>query len=379
MGSAMQDHPFDPPGLVGFCDKPSGAAMKPWNRREFAKCAITAGALLGGGATEIFALAIRPPTPADSSDRYKGVDPELVAAVRSWTQLVLTPETLAAARRAPLLPPLPQPMPQPIERHIPGAAGSPDVHITIVDPAPERKNKPVFLHTHGGGYVLPNSGLYPLIQSIARDCGCVVVSVDYRMAPDAHFPSSLDDNYAGLLWTYRNADELGIDRTRIAIGGESAGGGHAAALAIRARDLAEVPVIFQCLLYPMLDDRTGSSRPVPSSMGKFIWNAQCNRFGWTALLGVPAGSMKVPAGSVPARVENLAGLPPAWIGTGSIDLFAEEDIAYAGRLLAAGVPTELAVFPGGYHAFDIIVPQAGVSKRFTASWTSALRRAFATG
>jgi acetyl esterase/lipase len=315
--------------------------------------------------------------PSTSKD-FSLVDPELRSAVKAWQQIVLTPELLAQARKTPLLAPLPAPMPQPVDRTIPGHAGSPDVHIVIVDPAPEKKNKPVLLHTHGGGYVLANTALYPFIQNIAQQCHCVVVSVDYRMAPDTHFPGSLEDNYAALRWVYANAAMLGVDRARIAVGGESAGGGHAAALAIRARDRGEVPVIFQVLLYPMLDDRTGSSRAVPPAIGRFIWNVQCNRFGWSALLGVPAGSVSVPAGSVPARVENLAGLPPAWIGVGSIDLFVEEDIEYARRLIQAGVSTELAVYPGGYHAFDLIVPAAAVSKRFTESWMSALRRAFAT-
>ena len=137
--------------------------------------------------------------------------------------------------------------------------------------------------------------------------------------------------------------------------------------------------MFQVLLYPMLDDRTGSSKAVPASMGQFVWNAACNRFGWSALLGMPAGSAQVPAGSVPARVDDLSGLPPAWIGVGSIDLFADEDVLYARRLMDAGVATELNLFPGGYHGFDLLVPEAKVSQRFTESWRSALRRAFAAG
>jgi hypothetical protein len=126
-------------------------------------------------------------------------------------------------------------------------------------------------------------------------------------------------------------------------------------------------------------DRTGSTRQVPPYIGQFVWNAGSNRFGWTSLLGVPAGSPTVPAGAVPARVENLAGLPPAFIGVGAIDLFVDEDVEYARRLINAGVPTELHVIPGAYHGFDLLVPDAAVSKRFTESWIVALRRAFATG
>lgn len=346
--------------------------MKQLNRREFTLRALAASAASASFAPLSSTLL------ADPRDPYRLVDPELVPPLRSWSQLVLTPDLLARERKLPLLPPLPAPAPQPIEKRIPGPAGAPDVHITVVDPSPGEKNRPVLLHTHGGGMVLANIDLYPFIQTIAMECHCVVVSVDYRMAPETSYFGSIADNYAALKWVHANADQLGIDRARIAVGGESAGGGHAALLAIHARDRAEIPLCFQLLIYPMLDDRTGSSRPAPPSIGEFIWNAQCNRFGWTAFLGQPAGSVNAPPNSVPARVENLAGLPPAWIGVGAIDLFVNEDIEYGRRLIDAGVATELNVYPGGYHAFDLLVPNASLSKQFTASWNGALRRAFAT-
>jgi acetyl esterase/lipase len=198
------------------------------------------------------------------------------------------------------------------------------------------------------------------------------------MAPETRFPGSLDDNYAALRWMHTNAQELGIDVSRIALKGESAGGGHAAALAIAARDRGEFPLCLQVLIYPMLDDRTGSSRRLPTQFGKYAWTPENNRYGWTALLGRPAGADTVPANSVPARVANLAGLAPAFIGVGSIDLFALEDIDYAQRLITAGVPTELSLVPGGFHGFDLIVPQASLSIQFTKAWNEAIRRAFAT-
>ena len=350
--------------------------MNPWTRRQFACNVVAAGATLSSASSVL--LAASSSLPGTPVAPLSLVDPELRSALEGWPQLVLSPASLATARKVPLLPPLPPPMPQPAERQIPGPAGAPDVHITLIDPNPGQKNRPVLVHTHGGGMVLPNSALYPLIQTIAHNCRCVVVSVDYRMAPETKFVGSIADNYAALKWVYANADTLGIDRSRIAVGGESAGGGHAALLAIRARDLGEIPICFQLLIYPMLDDRTGSSRPEPPTAGKFIWNAQCNRFGWTAFLGQPAGSATVPPNSVPARVANLDSLPPAWIGAGSIDLFVDEDVEYARRLIDAGVSTQLDVFPGGYHAFDLLVSHAAVSQRFCESWTSALRRAFAT-
>ncbi|MGA7915616.1 MAG: alpha/beta hydrolase, partial [Candidatus Acidiferrales bacterium] len=265
-----------------------------------------------------------------------------------------------------------------LERHIPGPAGAPDLRLVIVDPAPGTKGRPALLHMHGGGFVSGFAGQFnPFLQAVAQHCGCLVVSVDYRLAPETHFPGSLEDNYTALRWLYKSSDELGVDRQRIAIGGESAGGSHAALLAIAARDRREIPILFQLLIYPALDDRTGSTRQPPPSIGQFVWNAGSNRFAWTSFLGVPAGSPAVPAGAVPARVENLAGLPPAFIGVGALDLFVDEDVEYARRLINAGVPTELLVMPSAYHGFDVLVSDAAVSKRFTESWMVALRRAFA--
>lgn len=215
-----------------------------------------------------------------------------------------------------------------------------------------------------------------MVQEIAAAVDCVVVSVDYRLTPETPFPGSLEDNYAGLKWLYENSAELGVDRSKIAVLGESAGGGHAAMLAVAARDRGEVPVAFQCLIYPMLDDRTGSTRPVPSHIGTLLWTSELNRFGWTALLGVRAGSSRVLNGAVPARIENLRGLPPTFIGVGSIDLFVREDIEYAQRLIDAGVPTVLQVVPGAYHAFEVIVPAASASKQFKATINAALVNAF---
>ncbi len=202
--------------------------------------------------------------------------------------------------------------------------------------------------------------------------------VDPELLPTLkQFPAF--DFSAEMVSKFRQTPELGIDRSRIAVGGESAGGGHAASLAIHARDRNEVPIVFQLLIYSQLDDRTGSSHPAPPAIGQFMWTASANRFAWSSLLGVPAGSSKVPVAAVPARVASVASLPPAWIGVGSIDLFAEEDMEYARRLVHAGVATELLVVCGAFHGFDLLVPDAEVSQQFSASWKSALRKAFATG
>jgi acetyl esterase/lipase len=271
------------------------------------------------------------------------------------------------------------PAPAVVKRSIPGPKGAPEVVIYMTGAVPGAM-KPVVLHMHGGGYIGGSAeSSCRDIQDLAVTHDCVAVTVEYRLAPETTFPGSLEDNYAALRWLYANASELGVDRTRIAVKGESAGGGHAAALTIAARHRGEFPICLQVLIYPALDDRTGSSVNVPPYIGKYIWTSQYNRFAWTSLLGMPAGSPRVPRGSVPARVKNLAGLAPAWIGVGSIDLFSNEDVEYGRRLLEAGVPTEIQLVPGGYHGFDIFVPQAPLTMAFTQAWNAALRRAFAIG
>ena len=351
-------------------------------RRDFA--IHTAGFGLAMGIRPLATLAEAEqaaravPSPA-VADPYSVVDPELLPALRQYPAYDLSAEMVGKFRQLPGVPPNPAPAPQPVERHIPGPPGAPEVRLWIVDPAPLEKSKPVLLHMHGGGFMMTDPLLMPELQGIAADCHCVVVSVDYRLAPETRYPGSLEDNYAALKWVHVHAAELGIDRSRIAVGGESAGGGHAANLAIHARDRNEVPIVFQLLIYPQLDDRTGSTRAAPPAIGHFMWTASANRLAWSSLLGVPAGSSGVPAAAVPARVASVDGLPPAWIGVGSIDLFVEEDTEYAHRLIHAGIATELLVVPGAFHGFDLLVPDAEASKQFSASWKAALRKAFATG
>ncbi len=215
----------------------------------------------------------------------------------------------------------PQAAPAVREQKIPGKTGDPDVHVYVIGDQPGA-SKPLLLHMHGGGYVAgsPLANLTTL-QKISSEHDCVVVTVDYRLAPETPFPGALEDNYAALRWAHNASKSLGIDTNRIAIKGESAGGGHAAALAFAVRERKEFKICQQILIYPMLDDRTGSTRRVPPYIGQIIWTEQKNRFGWSSLLGVPAGSSHVPQGSVPGRIIDLSNLPPTFIGFGSIDLF----------------------------------------------------------
>jgi acetyl esterase/lipase len=264
----------------------------------------------------------------------------------------------------------------PVARHtIPVSARVPAVTLYVINAG--GKDRPAILHTHGGGFVLGTAASeVPGKQAMARELDCVIVTVDYALAPEATYAVSVAQNYAALKWLHANARELGVDRARIAVMGESAGGGHAALLAIAARDRGEVPVMFQCLVYPMLDDRTGSTRMPSWPIGQLAWDAPANRFGWRSFLGRAPGTAGVPAAAVPARTASLRGLPPAFIGVGSIDLFVDEDIAYATRLVDAGAPTELNIVPGAFHGFDGAGAATSIARQFTRAKMNALGRAF---
>ena len=313
--------------------------------------------------------------PAGVTDPFALVDPELLATAKALPPTTISKATLPMMRARPGMPPKPAPAPQPVMKTIPGPKGAPDVSVMVIDGTGGQKGCPAYLHMHGGGFVGGRVDGNPAsLQDIAATCGALVVSVDYRLAPETPFPGALEDNYAALKWMNLNAASLGIDPKRIAIGGESAGGGHAAMLAIAARDRGEYALAFQLLIYPMLDDRTGSTKPAPEHIGHFLWNSGSNRFGWESLLGMAPGSANPPAGSVPARVKDLSGLPPTFISVGALDLFVDEDVDYARRLIAAGVSTELLVVPGAYHGFNGLVPKASVSVRFNAQALNALKR-----
>ena len=194
--------------------------------------------------------------------------------------------------------------------------------------------------------------------------------MDYRLAPEHPIPAPLDDCYAALKWLHEQADEMGIDRGRIGIGGESAGGGLAAALAIKARDAGQYAICHQHLTYPMLDNLTGTeSQPGDAYVGEFIWTRERNQFGWASFLGDAAHE----APQVPARVVSYAGLPHTWMMTASLDLFRDENFAYAQNLLAAGVSTELVCYEGACHGFQMI-PGTEVGKRYIRDHRAALAR-----
>jgi acetyl esterase/lipase len=226
------------------------------------------------------------------------------------------------------------------------------------------------LYIRGGGYVIGTAELGdPFCARLAQHLGVVVAAVDYRLAPEHPYPTPLEDAHAALRWL---AEQPEVDAERIALVGDSAGGGLAAALALLVRDRGEIRPVLQALSYPMLDDRTTDGGVDPRVLR--MWNQRSNRFGWNAYLGDLAGG-EVPATAAPARAEDLAGLPATWIGVGTNDLFHAENVAWARRLEAVGVPCELFVVEGAYHGFDGVEPRAEVSRAFLRARVDALRDA----
>jgi acetyl esterase/lipase len=237
-----------------------------------------------------------------------------------------------------------------VEHEVDAAAG---VVVRVLSPAGATASKrPAVFWIHGGGYIIGNRFMDDSRSSTwVRELDCVVTSVEYRLAPEHPFPMPLEDCYAGLRWVHDHAAELGIDADRLGIGGLSAGGGLAAALAILARDRGGPRVGFQLLDSPMLDDR----QVTPSSRADWlvVWTRDSNTFGWRSYLGDLYGRADIPDPAVPARVGDLTGLPPALVIVGAADGFCDEDIVYAARLNQAGVPAELHVYPGAPHGFAI--------------------------
>jgi acetyl esterase/lipase len=233
--------------------------------------------------------------------------------------------------------------------------------------------RPALLWIHGGGYVIGRAQQDDgVCRRFADELGIVVASVDYRLAPEAPFPAALDDCLAAL---QHLAVDPSVDAERIAVGGASAGGGLAAALALRARDEGGPALAFQLLAYPMIDDRTAVRGDLDATHVR-AWSPTSNVLGWRSYLGTRSpGAEDVPPLAAPARAQDLTGLPPAWIGVGTMDLFHDEDQAYAARLDESGVPCSLTVVPGAFHGFDILVPWAGVSRDFGAAQRDALRAA----
>jgi acetyl esterase/lipase len=257
-----------------------------------------------------------------------------------------------------------------------------DVPVTSVDgvaiivrlyvPADARSPAPAVLNIHGGGLVMLSVDADDRrCIAVAEKNKAVVVSVDYRLAPEHPFPIPLEDCWAALVWLDACADDLGVDRGRLAVMGSSAGGGLAAALTMMARDRSGPSLSYQHLVYPMLDDRS-TTRSSGMVTDPRAWNHHANAIAWRAYTSVCAGD--VPAWAAPARSTDLSGLPPCYLCVGDLDLFVDEDVAYAQALMAAGVSVELHVYPGAFHGSPGIVPGASLSRRWAADEMASLAR-----
>ncbi|KIE51710.1 MAG: hypothetical protein MB53_02520 [marine actinobacterium MedAcidi-G2A] len=258
------------------------------------------------------------------------------------------------------------------EAQIPGIGADPDVPIRIYKPESLPPNAPGLVWIHGGGMVLGSAEMDDAgSAAIAEQHQCVVISVDYRLAPENPYPAPLHDCYAALKWFAKNANSLGVSSDRIAIGGASAGGGLAAGTALMARDKGGPNLIFQLLVFPMLDHRNET----PSSFGTSdtrVWNREANIIAWEAYLN---NIEPIPSYASPSITDDLSGLPPTYINVGTLDIFVDEDIDYAARLSQAGVPVELHVYPGAFHGSNGFVAESSLSLRWAADQSAALEAA----
>ena len=296
------------------------------------------------------------------------LDPEVAEAIKMVPFGELTAEVLPPLRVR-----FEMPVSDRVERIDRELPGDPAVSVRVHRTKGDDGVLPCVYSIHGGGYVLGTNLMDdPILDELCTTLGLAGVSVEYRLAPETPYPGPLEDCYTGLRWTYEHAGELGIDPACIGVMGVSAGGGLAAALCLLARDRGEVPVAFQLLDQPMLDDRqiTPSSR----EDGLAVWSRNSNTFGWKAYLGDLYGRDDVPPTAAPARATDLSGLPPTFVSVGAADGFRDEDIDYAVRLNRAGVPTELHVYPGACHGFNVIARDAPVSKQSMGNMNDWLRK-----
>lgn len=285
--------------------------------------------------------------------------------------IVARRETAAQLMAAVEIPPNPNVTHE--DRTVPGPEGAPDISVRVYRPANATGTLPGIYFIHGGGMILGSvESENAAAEAICEQVGAVVVSVEYRLAPENPHPAQSEDCYAGLVWMARNAAELGFAPDRLAVYGGSAGGGLTIAVVLLARDRGFPAIRFQMPIYPMIDDtnETPSSHEI-TDIG--VWDRAGNIEAWQWYLG----NGKPDQYAAPTRAEDLSGLPPAFIDVGTVDLFRDEDIAFAMRLMQAGVPTELHVNPGAYHASEALAPEAELSRRIWERRYDALRRGLA--
>lgn len=305
-------------------------------------------------------------------------DLNLLSAVKLDPELMKTKEGLAQINRA-FLKAANEDKIQPDAKFTAPADGNRsavDLYLFRPDNA-KNTRLPVIYFIHGGGYLVGNARQNNAsLSELANLNHVAVVSVEYRLASDAAFPADIDDVYHGLSYLLKNADKFNIDADKVIIMGESAGGGLAARLGLKVRDKGEFKLKGQVLIYPMLDYRTGSEQSLYHSpnTGEFVWTPELNQLGWTML----KGDQTIPESEMPyysaATAKDLTGLPRTYMMVGDLDLFANEDIEYANRLVQAGVKTDFQLFSGVYHAFELFNPESPQTKEYKASRTEAIKR-----
>ena len=303
------------------------------------------------------------------------LDPELLPALQALRPRV-DPGEQPEAARAELLEKLGSGGPEhpAVERrdeHVAGPDG--DVRVRLYLPRGRgAEPAPGLYWIHGGGFVMGTIEMDDLLcDSFVARFGCVVCSVEYHLAPEHPYPAGINDCHLGLTWFFDQARRLGVDSARIGIGGISAGGGLTAATSLLARDRGQVRVAFSLAVCAQLDDRhiTRSSTSIHDLR---VWNTQTSKSAWSAYLRDVGDD--VPPYAAPARATDLSGLPPTFLLVGELDPFCDENIEYARRLIESGVPTELHVYPGAYHGFEVLAPDARVSRSALAARDSALER-----
>jgi acetyl esterase len=302
------------------------------------------------------------------------LDPELAPLLANAAPLFDGEARLPAQRRAVVeaFQRMAGPAPAPRIIRLARRAGPGDIELRLFATGGKRPAAAIYT-MHGGGFVMGSAAMMDAENwRLAEDNQATVVAVDYRLAPETSFPGPLEDCYAGLVWLFENAASLGVDRNRVVIMGESAGGGLAAATMLMARDRNEVRPAAQLLVYPMLDHRTAGS-PHASETGPMGWMVPFVRFGWSAMQGTYAIDDERATYFSPALADDLSDLPPTFIAVGALDLFAEESLEYARRLLRAGVPVECHVYPGAVHGFDKF-RGTSIAKQFQYDQQQALTR-----
>ena len=308
------------------------------------------------------------------------IDPQLLSILKQMPSLETSPETLAIMREALSGWKLSAPKATDVHReeHFIEASGGRRIRVLVYTPALATPTGGL-LWIHGGGMVMGTPEINDAPNRyIAEQAGCVVVAIAYRLAPEEPYPAALEDCYEALQWIHRQSTALRIPSDRVAVAGESGGGALCAALSLFARHRGDAPLSAQFLMFPMLDDRTGTAAdptPMPFS-GEFVWHRSSNTFCWEAVLGTTLTPSGVPSYASPGRANVLSGLPPTFLSVGDVDLFIGENLRFAQQLIRDGVSTELHVYPGAAHGFTAWGADTEIAQRCQREFWDAIVRHF---